>query len=97
MSTKKESPAWISSLWHRAEPWILFLSILLLPFLREGRGICWSAIFGILLIRSVLRWREAWKYFSLDTIGNFVRSLLVLCSFVLLLFFLHGIAPDWTG
>ncbi len=95
MTKAAPEPPLPARVWFRAEPWILFLAVLGLLLLPGGRAYCWAAILAVLAARAVARWREAWRFFSLETIGAFVRTVLLLLGVILLIFFLQQRAPGW--
>ncbi|MFQ5505288.1 MAG: hypothetical protein ACE5F1_10875 [Planctomycetota bacterium] len=72
----------------------MFLSILAILLVPFGKGYWWSLLIGTTLIKIVRYWREAWEYFSLDTISRVISAVLGIPVLLLLYFLFSFTSPS---
>jgi len=90
---KPEQRSRLQDLLNRLEPWLIFLSILAILFVPVGKGYYWLVLLAVACVNLVRRWREAWQWVSLDSMGNLVTGIAWAPLIVFLYLFLHGVAP----
>lgn len=81
---------------QRLQPWILFISILAILFVPGPKGIWWLVLLVLAITNAVRRWKEAWTWFSLQSMGEMLRACLWIPGIVLLYFALHAYAPQFV-
>lgn len=86
----------VRAILNRLEPWALFLSILAILFVPWGKGFWWATLIAVGCVRLVRAWRDAWQYFSLETMRDVLSGGVFLTTTVVLYFALHHLAPGFV-
>ncbi len=81
---------------QRLEPWLLFLSVLGILFIPSPKGLWWLVLMGLAISNAIRRWRDAWAWFSLQSMGEMLRSFLWVPGIILLYFAMHSYAPQFV-
>ncbi|MEZ5990520.1 MAG: hypothetical protein R3F30_15685 [Planctomycetota bacterium] len=86
----------LRSFLERLEPWLCLIAIVGILFLPGDKTPFWLVLVLLALVTAIRKWKEGWRFFSLDSMGETMRAALLVPGVLLAMFFAHEWFPGFV-